>query len=154
MAELRAQGTNVFAFDGTDITQLVCVTGIDLGSDSTSKIETTCLEEKKSKSYLPGLSDPGDGSISIKLDPKNESHLKLIEWAEDRKELEFFIGASDSIEPPTVVTGAVALPFGRTFWSYKAALTPAVPTFESDSIVGYQFTMQRSTGVTLLPATA
>ncbi len=153
MAELRVQGTNVFAFDGTDITQLVCVTGIDLGSDSTSKIETTCLEEKKSKSYLPGLSDPGDGSISIKLDPKNESHLKLIEWAEDRKELEFFIGASDSIEPPTVVTDAVALPFGRTFWSYKAALTPAVPTFESNSIVGYQFTMQRSTGVTLLPAT-
>lgn len=153
MAELRVQGTNVFAFDGTDITQLVCVTGIDLGSDSTSKIDKTCLEETKSKSYLPGLSDPGDGSISIKLDPKNESHLKLIEWSEDRKELEFFIGASDSIAPPTVVTDAVALPFGRTFWSYKAALTPAVPTFESDSIVGYQFTMQRSTGVTLLPAT-
>ena len=50
MAELRTQGTNVFAFDGTEITQLVCVTGIDLGSDSTSKIDKTCLEETKSKS--------------------------------------------------------------------------------------------------------
>jgi hypothetical protein len=129
------------------------VTGIDLGSDSTSKIETTCLEETKSKSYVPGLSDPGDGSISIKLDPENASHLKLIEWAEARKELDFYIGASDSTAPPTLVTGAVALPVGRSFWSYKAALTPAVPTFEADSIVGYQFTMQRSTGVALTPAT-
>lgn len=153
MAELRTQGTNVFAFDGTSITQLVCVTGIDLGSDSTSKIETTCIEETKSKSYLPGLSDPGDGSISIKLDPKNESHLKLIEWAENRTELEFYIGASDSVAPPTVTTNKVSPPAGRSFWSFKGALTPAVPTFESDSIVGYQFTMQRSTGVTLLPAT-
>lgn len=82
------------------------------------------------------------------------NHLKLIEWAEDRKELEFYIGASDSTAPPTVTLDAVALPTGRSFWSYKAALTPAVPTFEADSIVGYQFTMQRSTGVTLLPATA
>ena len=154
MAELRTQGTNVFAFDGTEITQLVCVTGIDLGSDSTSKIDKTCLEETKSKSYIPGLSDPGDGSLSIKLDIENESHLKLIEWAEDRKELEFYIGASDSTAPPTVTLDAVALPTGRSFWSYKAALTPAVPTFEADSIVGYKFTMQRSTGVTLLPATA
>jgi hypothetical protein len=153
MAELRTQGTNVFAFDGTDITQLVCVTGIDLGSDSTSKIETTCLEETKSKSYMPGLSDPGDGSLSIRLDPENDSHLKLIQWAENRTELEFYIGASDSVAPPTVATNAVALPTGRSFWSFKGALTPAVPTFEADSIVGYQFTMQRSTGVTLTPAT-
>ena len=143
MAELRTQGTNVFAFDGTDITQLVCVTGIDLGSDSTSKIETTCLEETKSKSYMPGLSDPGDGSLSI----------RLIQWAENRTELEFYIGASDSVAVPTVATNAVALPTGRSFWSFKGALTPAVPTFEADSIVGYQFTLQRSTGVTLTPST-
>lgn len=153
MAELRTQGTNVFAFDGTDITQLVCVTGIDLGSDSTSKIETTCLEETKSKSYIPGLSDPGDGSISIRLDFQNQTHLKLIEWAEGRKDLEFYIGASDSIAVPTVVSGEVALPTGRSFWTFKGALTPAVPTFEADSVVGYQFTLQRSTGVTPVPAT-
>lgn len=153
MAEMRVQGTNVFAFDGTEITQLICVTSIDLGSDSTSKIETTCLEEKSSKSYIPGLSDPGDGSLSIKLDLKNASHLKLIQWAQDRKELEFYIGASDGSAPPTVAVDAVTLPATRSFWGYKAALTPAVPTFEADSIVGYQFTMQRSTGVTLTPKT-
>ena len=81
------------------------------------------------------------------------SHLKLIQWAQDRKELEFYIGASDSIAPPTVATNKVSLPTGRSFWSFKGALTPAVPTFEADSIVGYQFTLQRSTGVTLTPAT-
>lgn len=154
MAELRTQGTNVFGFDGTEITQLICVTGIDLGSDSTSKIDKTCLDEEKSKSYITGLSDPGDGSISIKLDLKNTSHLKLIEWAEERKELEFYIGASDSKSPPTVAMNEVALPTDRSFWSFKASLAPAVPTFEADNIVGYQFTLQRSTGVTLTPATA
>ena len=39
---IRTQGTNVYVFDGTALTTLECITDIDLGSDSTSKLDNTC----------------------------------------------------------------------------------------------------------------
>ncbi|MDC5072928.1 phage tail tube protein [Acinetobacter baumannii] len=154
MTVLRTQGTNVFISDGTAITKAICITAIDLGSDSTSKLENTCLEETKSKAYLTGLNDPGDGSITFNLDPENETHIQLLEWADAHKELTFYIGASDGVAEPTIATGTVTVPTTRTFWTYKASLAPSTPTFEADSLVSYQVTMQRSTGVQILPKAA
>ncbi|MDC4642450.1 hypothetical protein OHV73_00915 [Acinetobacter baumannii] len=151
MAVMRVQGTNVFIFDGTAITKAVCINGIDLGSDSTSKIENTCLEETDSKGYLTGLNDPGDGSITFNLDPKNATHLKIIELAEDRTPITVYLGGSDGTGEPTVTTGTVTLPTTRTFWTFQATLAPSTPTFEADALVSYQITMQRSTGVKLIP---
>ncbi|ENR2980352.1 phage tail tube protein [Acinetobacter nosocomialis] len=151
MAVMRVQGTNVFIFDGTAITKAACINGIDLGSDSTSKIENTCLEETDSKGYLTGLNDPGDGSITFNLDPENDTHLKIIELAEDRAVLTMYLGGSDGTGEPTVASGTVTLPTTRTFWSFQATLAPSTPTFEADSLVSYQITMQRKTGVKLIP---
>ncbi|EPK7737052.1 TPA: hypothetical protein R7S05_001723 [Acinetobacter baumannii] len=151
MTVMRTQGTNVFLFDGTAITKAVCITGIDLGSDSTSKIENTCLEETDSKAYLTGLNDPGDGSITFNLDPEKESHLKILELATARTPLTIYIGGSDGTAEPTLTTGTVTLPTTRTFWSFQATLAPSTPTFEADSLVSYQVTMQRSTGVQIIP---
>lgn len=151
MAVMRVQGTNVFIFDGTAITKTVCINGIDLGSDSTSKIENTCLEETDSKGYVTGLNDPGDGSITFNIDPENDTHLKIIELAEARKVLTFYLGGSDGTGEPTVTNGTVSLPTTRTFWTYQASLAPSTPTFEADSLVSYQIPMQRKTGVKLIP---
>lgn len=154
MAEIKVQGTNVFAYDGTAVTRLVCLTGIDLGGDSTSRIENTCLDEKRSKSYLNGLSDPGEGSLTFNLDPANASHLKLIEWAEDKQEgIQFYIGASDGSDPITVASPDVNVPETRSWWSFKGGVSTAVPTFEADALVGYTVTLQRSSAVTFAPKT-
>ena len=78
MAVIKTQGTAVYVYDGTAVTKLDCITGIDLGGDSTTRIDVTCFDEVSSKSYVSGLSDPGEGSLTFNLDPENSSHLAAL----------------------------------------------------------------------------
>ena len=154
MANVRVQGTNVYAFDGTTITRLSCLTTIDLGSDSTTRIENTCLDEPNTKTYTTGLSDPAQGSLGFNLDPENASHLQLIEWAQDKKDgIEFYMGSSEGTAAPTATGGTVTLPATRSWWSFKGGLSTPVPTFEADALVGYTVTLERSTTVAFTPKT-
>lgn len=155
MAEVRVQGTNVFAFDGTTITQLACLTAIDLGGDSTTRIDKTCLDEPTSKSYLTGLADPAQGSLGFNLDTENESHLQMIAWAEAKEDgLEFYIGSSEGTAAPTVTLGVLdTLPATRSWWSFKGGVSTPVPSFEADALVGYTVTLERETTVTFTPIT-
>lgn len=155
MANVRVQGTNVFAFDGTTITQLSCLTAIDFGGDSTTRIENTCLDETQSKTYMTGLADPAQGSLGFKLDTENLSHLQMIDWAEAKKDgLEFYIGSSESADLPTVTGGVLdALPTTRSWWSFKGGLSTPVPTFAADALVGYTVTLERETTIAFTPKT-
>jgi len=153
MAKIKVQGTNVFAFDGTVIKRLYCLKTLDLGSDSPTRMEDTCLEEEESKQYAYGLNDPGAGSLGYTLDDENESHLELIEFGDQRKKLTFYIGAQGSTAVPTVEAGAVVLPTTRSWWSFGANITSGQPTFEPDSFVQYSIPMQRTTKVSFIPKT-
>lgn len=154
MADVRVQGTNVYAFDGTTITQLYCLTTIDLGSDSTTRIENTCLDEPNTKTYTTGLSDPAQGSLGFNLDTENESHLQLIDWAQAKKDgIEFYMGSSEGTAAPTATGGTVTLPATRSWWSFKGGISTPVPTFEADALVGYTVTLERSTTVAFTPKT-
>lgn len=149
MAVIKTQGTNVFARQGAVVTQLACLTGIDLGGDSTTRIENTCLDETASKSYLSGLTDPGEGSLTFNIDSTNASHIGLIDWAQDKVEgIEFFVGASDGTD---VVPTTGNAPTTRSWWTFIGGVTTPVPTFDVDSIVGYTVTLQRSSAVAFTP---
>ena len=153
MAKVKVQGTNVFVWDGTELTQLGCLKTIDYGSDSPTRIEDTCLEETDSKGYSYGLNDPGAGSLGFTYDDENESHLKLIEWGESRKSLTFYVGLDKSTDVPTGTSGTVTLPTSRNWHTFNANLTSGQPTLEADSFVKYSLPMQRSTGVKTVPRT-
>nr|DAF83505.1 MAG TPA: tail tube protein [Caudoviricetes sp.] len=155
MANVRVQGTNVFAFDGTTITQLSCLTAIDFGGDSTTRIENTCLDETQSKTYMTGLADPAQGSLGFNLDTENLSHLQMIDWAEAKKDgLEFYIGSSESADLPTVTGGVLdALSTTRSWWSFKGGLSTPVPTFSADALIGYTVTLERETTIAFTPKT-
>lgn len=73
-----------------------------MGDDSTTEINTTCLEEPKTATSDWGLTTPGEGSIQIDTDPKNLSHMKLLELAADRVEVGVYVGWSDGEGVPTV----------------------------------------------------
>lgn len=154
MAKLRVQGSRWWAFDGTTLTQLVCLKTFDPGSDSAGKIETTCLDEEETKTYIPGLSDPGDGSLGFDIDTSNPSHLKIVQWATDKKALTIIQGGTDSQSVPTVTSGVLdTLPTDRTWWRFEASLTTPVWKFDADTLVNCTVTMQRSSATTFIPAT-
>lgn len=154
MAVIKSQGTEVYAVVGSTVTLLTCLTTIDLGSDSTNRIETTCLDERESKTYVAGLTDTAEASLGFNLDTVNSSHLNLIAWAQSKKEdIMFYIGASDGAGAITVSGSTVTKPTKRSWWEFKGGLSTPVPRFEADSLIGYTVSLQRSSSVVFTPKT-
>lgn len=139
------QGTNVWIKHGTvpTLTKMQCITSITLGDDSPTDIDNTCLEEIDSKTSIFGLNQPGEGSIMINTDPENLSHITLLQLANDLEGVEVYVGWSDGIEPPTIVTDTVTLPDSRTWTTFTALLKDSAPTFDADSLVKHTISMKR-----------
>ena len=123
-----SQGTQVWILHGDTptLTKMDCIKALALGDDSTTEISTTCLEEKTTATSDWGLTTPGEGSIQIDTDPKNLSHMKLLELASDRAEVGVYVGWSDGDVPPTITGSTVTLPPGRTWSSFRAILLTSI----------------------------
>ncbi len=145
-----SQGTHVWILHGDTptLTKMDCIKALALGDDSTTEISTTCLEEKTTATSDWGLTTPGEGSIQIDTDPKNATHMKLLELAADRAEVGVYVGWSDGDAPPEITGSAVTLPEGRTWSSFRAILRKGSPVFDADSLVNHTVPMKRQTEVT------
>ena len=101
---IPTQGTDGFILVDGQVLSLGCVTSIDPGTDSTDQIDDTCLSVRTTRTYMPGLTTPGAGSINLNADPNEPSHLKLFELSKTKKVIKFAIGWSDGDETivPTV----------------------------------------------------
>ena len=145
-----SQGTHVWILHGDTptLTKMDCIKALALGDDSTTEISTTCLEEKTTATSDWGLTTPGEGSIQIDTDPKNLSHMKLLELAADRAEVGVYAGWSDGDVPPTISGSDVTLPTTRTWSSFRAILRKGSPVFDADALVNHTVPMKRQTEVT------
>lgn len=145
-----SQGTHVWILHGDTptLTKMDCIKALALGDDSTTEIGTTCLEEKTTATSAWGLTTPGEGSIQINTDPKNLSHMKLLELAADRAEVGVYVGWSDGDVPPTISGSDVTLPTTRTWSSFRAILRKGSPVFDADALVNHTVPMKRQTEVT------
>lgn len=141
------QGTKVWIKHGEDatpiLTKMNCITGIVLGDDSPTEIDDTCLDEPDSATSSYGLNKPGEGSITINTDPKNATHMTLLQLAEDKELVEVYVGWSDGITEPTLATALVTLPETRTWTTFTARLKAGAPTFDPDSLVKHAVSMKR-----------
>lgn len=156
------QGTKVWILSGDDgdstppvLTQMDCITSIGVGDDSTGDIDDTCLDETDTKTSQPGLNTPGEGEIKIKTDPKNATHMKLLQLAENREAVKVYVGWSDGKSVPTIAVAPtpenpVDLPTDRTFSTFDAILSASAPTFEPDSLVEQTVKMKRQTKVSTI----
>ena len=142
-----SQGTKVWIKHGEtgsfELTKMMCIKGIVLGDDSPTDIDDTCLEEEDSKTSVHGLNQPGEGSITLNTDPKNATHLTLLQLADDNEYVEVFVGWSDGKSEPTLTADDVTLTEDRTWTSFTALLKNSAPTFEPDSLVGHTISMKR-----------
>lgn len=74
-----SNGTAVWIVHGAvpTLTKMGCIKALALGDDSAAEINTTCLEETSTATTEYGLVTPGEGSVQIDTDPKNQSHIFL-----------------------------------------------------------------------------
>ncbi|MDH5819501.1 phage tail tube protein [Acinetobacter pseudolwoffii] len=144
-----SQGTHVWILHGDTptLTKMDCIKALTLGDDSTTEISTTCLEEKTTATSDWGLTTPGEGSIQIDTDPKNLSHMKLLELAAERAEVGVYVGWSDGDVPPEITGNTVTLPEDRTWSSFRAILRKGSPVFDADALVNHTVPMKRQTEV-------
>lgn len=145
-----SQGTHVWILHGSPLTltRMNCIKALVLGDDSTTEIATTCLEEETTATSDWGLTTPGEGSIQIDTDPKNATHMTLLQLAAERAEVGVYVGWSDGDAPPEITGSAVTLPEGRTWSSFRAILRKGSPVFDADALVNHTVPMKRQTEVT------
>src|SRR5690625_1585189 len=102
---ILTQGTQVYVLAPTaadpetfEVLEIECATAFTPGGNPADQIETTCLSDTV-RSYLRGLRTPGQASLTINADPRNDSHIRLHELPED-----------DSIEDlaSAVVAGSIS----------------------------------------------
>lgn len=144
------QGTKVWLLHGAEptLTRMDCITSIEFGDDSVTDIDDTCLEETDTKTSQAGLTTPGEGSIKIKTDPANASHMTLLKLAANREHVKIYVGWSDGTSEPTLQSKEVTAPKDRTFSVFSAELRDTSPTFEPDSLVEHSIPMKRQSKVT------
>ena len=151
MARIKSNGTQIFAVVDDAIVRFTCPKAFSFGEDSFSKIDSTCLDSD-TKDYERGLRDPGEGSLQIDLDDENTSHFKLIELAESGEKVKWYVGSSHSTTAPTYeAIAGIDLPEDRIWWSFEGYINPAAPTIEQDALVGYTFTLVRTSPVVTTP---
>ena len=145
-----SNGTDVWIVHGTVpvLTKMGCIKALVLGDDSATEVDTTCLQETSTKTSEYGLSTPGEGSIQIDTDPKNLSHMTLLQLAAEKAEVKVYVGWSDGIAEPTLVTGEIDLPKTRTWSHFIAILRKGSPVFAVDAMVNHTIPMKRQTEVT------
>lgn len=147
MARVKSNGTQIFAVIGAAVVRFSCPKAFSFGEDSFSKIDATCLDSE-TKDYERGLRDPGEGSLQIDLDDENASHLQLIQLADSGEKIEWHVGSSHSKTVPTYeAVGGIDLPEDRIWWSFQGYINPSAPTIEQDTLVGYTFTLVRTSAV-------
>ena len=145
-----SQGTHVWILHGDTptLTKMNCIKALVLGDDSTTEINTTCLEEETTATSDWGLTTPGEGSIQIDTDPKNATHMTFLQLAAERAEVGVYVGWSDGESAPTVSGNTVTLPEDRTWSSFRAILRKGSPVFDADALVNHTIPMKRQTEVT------
>ena len=145
-----SNGTAVWIVHGTvpTLTKMGCIKALVLGDDSAAEVDTTCLEETNTKTSDYGLTTPGEGSISIDTDPKNLSHMTLLQLASTKEKVHVYVGWSDGVSEPVLTGSDVELPETRTWSHFEAIVRKGSPVFAVDAMVNHTIPMKRQTTVT------
>lgn len=156
---ILTQGTQVYVLAPTaadpevfEVLEIECATAFTPGGNPADQIETTCLSDTV-RSYLRGLRTPGQASLTINADPRNESHIRLFELSEndDIEDLVWAVGWSDGTGLAPTVNAAgddFELPDGRTWFVFRGYVSDFPFDFAANTVVTTAATIQRSGGST------
>lgn len=155
MSKLKSNGTVIFGLIADAIVRFKCFRAVDLGNDTVSKVDISCLDED-TKTYMAGSVDPAEGSLTIQLDDENITHAQLLSLAESNENILWYMrapvakSADETIVPTVTGTGddaVVTLPTTATWVSFSGYLTSVGPTVEMDDVWTYAFPLVRTSKI-------
>lgn len=154
MAKLKAQGTQLYFIDPDDgsVLEVSCVTSLS-GLDATvEELDTTCLRDL-ARTFEAGLANPGTATLGIQFDPEDASNLRLYELYNTRENVQFAIGLSDGVAPPTVEDDEWVFPGSRSWLVYDGYISAFPWDFSLNTMVTNNLSVRVSGQPTLVPAT-
>lgn len=142
---VKTQGTQLYLIDPADdsVITVGCITSISGINAARDQIETTCLDSA-ARTYVAGLASPGAAQFSINFDPDDQTHIRLHELYVAGEDLQWTLGWSDGVAPPTVLTEEFVLPSTRTWISFDGFLSDVTFDFSLNSVVASQVSVQVS----------
>lgn len=144
---IKTQGTELYFIHDDDVVKLKCPTGISGLGGAKDQIESTCLDATEDKTFIAGLGNPGQVSVPFNLDPQHASHQVLFDMKEAGDNAEFIICLSDGNAAPTIATGTLTSPTGRTSAKFTAYVADVEIDISTNTIVTGTLTLQRSGAV-------
>ena len=166
---MLTQGTQLYGLINGQIREIECITNFNPGANPADQIEDTCLSETNSRTYKKGLRTPGQASVTINADPRNESHYLMWELGEAASDelIQWAIGWSDGVDiAPTLAPGgsisAINVTSGGTGYTSAPTVTltggggsgaTATAIVDSGSVIGVAIT-NPGTGYTGVPTVA
>lgn len=165
---ILTQGTQIYALvpteadpDVLEVLEIECATAFTPGGNPADQIEDTCLSET-TRSYMRGLRTPGQASLTLNADPRNESHIRLHQLSEDDSigNIKWAIGWSDGTDGPTLDSdgdpildsnGDFDLPTTRTWFLFEGYVSDFPFDFAANTVVTTAATIQRSGGSAWVP---
>ena len=154
---ILTQGTQVYALipsvanpSTLEVVEIECATAFSPGGNPADQIENTCLSQTV-RSYMRGLRTPGQASLTLNADPRNASHVRLHQLAEDDsiENVSWAVGWSDGKGiAPTFNTEEddFELPTTRTWFIFAGYVSDFPFDFAANTVVTTAATIQRSGG--------
>lgn len=165
---ILTQGSQIFVLAPTkadpeeyEVLAVKCATTFSPGGSPADQIETTCLEAND-RAYLPGLRTPGQASMGINFDPREQSHTRLFELSQSTppETLKWVLGWSDGardadgvntvLPTKSALGNEFALPTTRTWLKFEGYLADVPFDFATNTVVSSTVSIQRSGGAELI----
>ncbi len=156
---LKTQGTQLYVIDadatgGPEILNIECATALSGLGAPREQIETTCLESD-ARQYVGGLATPGQLTVTLNFDPAIPSHFRLYEMWKENNNVEFAIGLSRPLTPPTLDTaGQFDFPATRNYIYFEGYVVDFPLDIALNSVVASTIPIQISGEYILVPRTA
>jgi hypothetical protein len=134
----KAQNTQIFflkAGSPSEAVKLGRITGFDGLGGTASEIDASHLESVR-REFLRGLRDGGTVSITILLDPTEDSHSDFFALDDDGDPTAWCVALSDGTAAPTVsVPGVFVPPANRSSFIFSAFVQQATISGQVDGLV-------------------
>lgn len=156
---VKTQGTQLYIADttassGCQLLVVECATAISGLSNPREQIEVTCLESD-TREYEGGLSTPGQLTVTVNFDPRNESHMRLYEfWRDNADNFKAAIGFGGPVnDDPTLDTLCdFVFPTSRTFIEFDGYVADVPLEAALNSVWTSAISIQISGPYTIHPA--
>lgn len=156
---VKTQGTQVFLIDplasgGPDILTILCATSLSGLGAPREQLDVTCLEDD-ARSFVGGLSTPGQLTLQVNFDPANESHFRLYELWKSNQNFQMAIGFGPETSLPTIGSdGMFDFPADRTFIAFEGYVADLPLEIALNTVVTAAIPIQVSGEYTIYPKAA